>query len=135
MLAAVLMLLPAVSNADEGMWMVNMFENSIYPQMKKMGLKLTGKEIYNEDVANSLSDAIVSLDFGCTGSMISKEGLLITNHHCAYGDIFRLSTKDHNYLENGFWAMNRDEEKPIPDKNALFLRKVIDVTAEVKAER
>lgn len=135
MLAAVLMLLPAITKADEGMWMVNMFENSIYPQMKKMGLKLTGKEIYNEDVANALSDAIVSLDFGCTGSMISKEGLLITNHHCAYGDIFRLSTKEHNYLETGFWAMNRNEEKPILGKNAFFLRKVIDVTADVNAEK
>jgi Peptidase S46. len=63
--------------------------------------------------------------------MISKQGLMVTNHHCAYGDIFKLSTKEHNYLEDGFWAMTRNEEKHIAGKNALFLRKVIDVTTEV----
>lgn len=133
-MATIFMLLPRVSKADEGMWMVQMFENSIYPQMKKKGLKLGAKEIYNEDVANALSSAIVSLDFGCTGSMISQKGLLITNHHCAYGDIFGLSTKEHNYLEEGFWAKTMAEEKPIKGKNALFLRKVIDVSLEVEEE-
>lgn len=126
--------IPTAAIADEGMWLVNMFE-TIYPQMKKAGLKLQPGEIYNAEGESSIADAIVSLDFGCTGSMISKNGLMITNHHCAYGDIHSLSTAEHNYLEEGFWAMNSLEEKPIKGKNALFLRKVIDVTAEVIAEK
>lgn len=133
-LVALTILFPSFSRADEGMWLVNMFEKSIYPQMVKKGLKLTSKEIYNEENDAALSNAIVSLDFGCTGSMISDKGLMITNHHCAYGDIHALSTPEKNYLEDGFWAMNQSEEKPIPGKNVLFLRKVIDVTDEVKAD-
>lgn len=120
--------------ADEGMWMVKYLE-SIYPKMKKAGLKLKPGEIYNEDAGNAVADAIVSLDFGCTGSMISKNGLMITNHHCAYGDIHSLSTPDKNYLEDGFWAMTNKEEKHIKDKNAYFLRKVVDVTPQVSALR
>ncbi len=127
-------LLPLSSYADEGMWLVNLFENSIYPQMVKKGLKLKAKEIYNEADKNALTNAIVSLDFGCTGSMISENGLMITNHHCAYGDIHSLSTPEKNYLEDGFWAIKQADEKPIKGKNALFLRKVLDVTDEVKAE-
>lgn len=100
--------------------------------MVKKGLKMKAGEIYNADNDKSLSNAIVSLDFGCTASMISPKGLMITNHHCAYGDIHALSTNEHNYLENGFWAMKESEEKPIPGKNALFLKKVIDVTSEVQ---
>lgn len=133
LLAAILVFgtMPSRLVADEGMWMVQMFE-SIYPQMVKKGLKLKPGEIYNPESGNALGDAIVALDFGCTGSMISKTGLMITNHHCAYGDIHSLSTKEHNYLENGFWAMNRSQEIYIPGKNVFFLRKVIDVTDEVK---
>ncbi len=125
---------PIISVADEGMWMVQMFE-SIYPKMKKSGLKLKPGEIYNAEGDNSIANAIVSLDFGCTGSMISEKGLMITNHHCAYGDIHSLSTNDNNYLEDGFWAMSSDQERHIKGKNALFLRKVIDVTDEVLAAK
>ncbi|MEG0518181.1 MAG: S46 family peptidase [Bacteroidales bacterium] len=121
---------PSEMIADEGMWMVHMFE-SIYPQMVKTGLKLKPNEIYNQNANHTVSDAIVSLDFGCTGSMISKNGLMITNHHCAYGDIHSLSTPENNYLDNGFWAMNRSDEKHIKGKNAFFLRKVLDVTDQV----
>ncbi|MFA6334839.1 MAG: S46 family peptidase [Bacteroidales bacterium] len=127
-------LIPVKSVADEGMWLVNLFESSIYPQMVKKGLKLKAKEIYNEADNSAITNAIVSLDFGCTGSMISNSGLLITNHHCAYGDIHSLSTPEKNYLEDGFWALKQADEKPIKGKNALFLRKVLDVTDEVKEE-
>ena len=71
--------------------------------MKARGLKLGAREIYNEE-AGGLTDAVVSLGFYCTGSMISEDGLLITNHHCAYSDISALSNAHHNYLEDGFWA-------------------------------
>ena len=118
--------------ADEGMWMINGINKALEKKMKQRGLKLSANEIYNADAEGAtISDAIVSLDFGCTGSMISDEGLLITNHHCAYGDVHALSTDEKNYLEDGFWAMSRQEEKSIPGKNVYFLKSVLDVTEEV----
>lgn len=125
------MLILAPAKADEGMWLINLLNKNLENKMKEAGLKISSKVIYDEN-NTSISDAIVALDFGCTGSMISQEGLLITNHHCAYGDIHALSTPEHNYLEDGFWAMNRNEEKHIPGKSVFFLRKVIDATQEVK---
>ncbi len=123
-----------LSRADEGMWMINGIDKALEKQMKQRGLKLSANEIYNADAPGAtISDAIVSLDFGCTGSVISDEGLVITNHHCAYGDVHALSTDEKNYLEDGFWAMTRDEEIPIPGKNMLFLKRVLDVTDEVNA--
>lgn len=131
-LLALALCLCAGARADEGMWMVNAISRVLEMNMQKAGCRLSSREIYNsEDV--SLSDAIVSLDFGCTGSMVSAEGLLITNHHCAYDDVFRMSTAEHNYLEDGFWAHTRAQEFPIKGKNAYFLRQVLDVTDEVLA--
>ncbi|OFZ06866.1 MAG: hypothetical protein A2322_01455 [Bacteroidetes bacterium RIFOXYB2_FULL_39_7] len=120
-----------VSRADEGMWLINLLEKNLANKMKEAGLKIDPKLIYDENAA-TISDAVVALDFGCTGSMISNEGLLITNHHCAYGDVHSLSTPEKNYLEDGFWAMNRSEEKYIKGKSVFFLRRVIDATDEVK---
>lgn len=105
-----LALMSLTARADEGMWPVL-------------------------DPDNHLAGATVSLDFGCTGSMISDRGLLITNHHCAYSDIHAISTPEHDYLEDGFWAMNTEEEIPIKGKGAWFLRLVIDVTEEVEELR
>lgn len=119
------------AKADEGMWLINLLDKNLTAKMKKAGLKIDPKVIYDQNNA-SLSDAIVALDFGCTGSMISQEGLLITNHHCAYGDIHSLSTPDKNYLEDGFWAMDRNQEIYIKGKSVFFLRKVVDGTSEVK---
>ncbi|OFY44413.1 MAG: hypothetical protein A2X18_02080 [Bacteroidetes bacterium GWF2_40_14] len=121
-----------ISRADEGMWLVNLLDKNLTKKMQKEGLKLDPKQIYDENSA-AISDAVVALDFGCTGSIISEEGLLITNHHCAYGDIHALSTPEKNYLEDGFWAMKRTEEVPIAGKSVYFLRKVVDATDEVKA--
>ena len=120
------------ASADEGMWMVNAISRALVQNMQREGLRLPSKAIYDEESV-SLKDAIVSLDFGCTGSMISPDGLLITNHHCAYSDVHALSTAEHNYLEEGFWARTRSEEMPVKGKTAYFLRKVIDVTEEVAA--
>ena len=125
-----IILSPSMAIADEGMWMVNMLEKGLMTKMKKAGLKLPANVIYDES-AVSIKDAGVSLDFGCTGSMVSEEGLMITNHHCAYSDVHSISTNEHNYLEDGFWAMSRGEEVHIKGKGAWFLRKVIDVTDEV----
>ncbi len=118
--------------ADEGMWMINLINSALEKKMQERGLELAAGEIYNADApGTTISDAVVSLEFSCTGSMISENGLLITNHHCAYGDIYSLSTPEHNYLEEGFWAMTDDKEACIPGKQALFLKKVIDVTDEI----
>ena len=123
-----------LSWADEGMWMINGIDKALEKQMKKRGLKLSANEIYNADAEGAtISDAVVSLDFGCTGSVISDEGLVITNHHCAYSDVHALSTDEKNYLEDGFWAMSRADEIPVPGKNMYFLKKVLDVTDEVEA--
>ena len=104
--------------------------------MQERGLALSAGEIYNADApGSSVSDAIVSLGFYCTGSMISDNGLMITNHHCAYSDIYAMSTPEHNYLEEGYWAVTEDLEKPVPGKEAFFLKRVLDVTAEVERLR
>ena len=122
-----------IAKADEGMWMINLINEALEKNMQERGLELSANEIYNADApGTSVSDAVVSMEFGCTGSIISDQGLLITNHHCAYGDIHALSTPEHNYLEEGFWAMNADEEINIKDKSVYFLKKVIDVTDEAK---
>ncbi|MCM1501946.1 MAG: S46 family peptidase [Bacteroidales bacterium] len=131
-LAAVASCLPAM--ADEGMWMINAINAALEKKMQERGLQLSACEIYNADAEGAaISDAIVSLEFSCTGSIISDQGLLITNHHCAYSDVFGLSTEGHNYLEDGFWAMESGEEIPVTGKKALFLKKVIDVTEEAEA--
>ena len=122
--------------ADEGMWMINAIDKALEKNMKQRGLKLSAKEIYNADAEGAtVSDAIVSMEFGCTGSMISDKGLLITNHHCARGDVHGISTPENNYLEDGFWAMRSDEEVNIKGKSVYFLKRVIDVTDEVAALR
>ena len=122
--------------ADEGMWMINMIDAAIEKKMQERGLLLSAGEIYNADASGAaISDAVVSMEFGCTGSVISDRGLVITNHHCAYADVFSLSTPEHNCLEDGYWAMTADKEVNIPGKSVLFLKKVIDVTDETEALR
>jgi hypothetical protein len=131
-LAAVLLTaLPA--RADEGMWMINAITRALEADMQARGLKLSANEIYNADAdGSSLKDAVLSLDFGCSGSIISDRGLVITNHHCAYSDVHALSTSEHNYLEDGFWAMTAKDEIPIRGKSIYFLKRVLDVTEEVE---
>jgi len=119
--------------ADEGMWMIHAINQALELKMQERGLQLSASEIYNADAPGAgIADAVVSLDFGCTGSIISDRGLLITNHHCAYGDVHALSNAEHNYLEDGFWALRSDQEIPIPGKKIQFLKKVIDVTEEAQ---
>lgn len=120
--------------ADEGMWLVHLLEQ-IYPRMREQGLRLKPEEIFNEE-GTSLCNAVVAIDGGVgTGSIISDQGLMITNHHVAFSDVCALSTAEHNYREDGFWARTRSEELPVPGKTVLFLRGVEDVTAEAQACR
>ncbi len=116
--------------ADEGMWLPMFIEKLNYADMKKMGLNLTSEQIYS--VNNScLKDAIVQFGGGCTAELISSQGLLITNHHCGYGNIQSHSTVDHDYLTNGFWAKSKSEELPNEGLSVTFLVKMEEVTAKV----
>ena len=116
--------------ADEGMWLPFLLGKK-YAEMQKLGLKLTQKQLYDINNA-SLKDAIVMLDHGsCTGEIISTEGLLLTNHHCGFGEIQAHSSVEHDYLTDGFWAMNKNEELVNPDKSASFLVRIEDVTKTV----
>ncbi|GIV43488.1 MAG: peptidase S46 [Bacteroidia bacterium] len=114
---------------DEGMWLPMLIGKN-FKEMKKMGLKLTPDDIYNVN-KSSLKDAIVWLQF-CTGTFISNEGLMLTNHHCAYSSIQYHSTVQNDYLTNGFWAMKKSEEKHCPEITASVLYRMEDVTEKVK---
>jgi hypothetical protein len=113
--------------ADEGMWLPFLLKNGVYEQMVAKGLKLTADQIY--DINNSsIKDAIVRLGGGfCSGEMISAEGLFLTNHHCGFGAIQANSTPDHDYLKNGFWAMNRMDELA-SGFSVSFLERIEDVS-------
>jgi hypothetical protein len=126
-------LLNLFARADEGMWLPMLVSKYNYNAMHKMGLKLTADQIYSVNQA-CLKDAIVALDHGgCTGSIISQKGLLITNHHCGYEAIAEQSSVGSDFLTDGFWAMRPEEELPIPGKTVSFLIRMDDVTALVLA--
>ncbi len=128
MLALVLGLLPKLK-ADEGMWIPLLIKKNI-PEMRRLGCKLTAEDIYSMN-HSSIKDAIVIFGGGCTGEIVSPEGLLFTNHHCGFDAIQKVSTPEHNYLEDGFWAYNKDEEKPIEGLTVKFLNYMKDVTDQV----
>ncbi len=116
--------------ADEGMWMLPLIQKLNSKKMSEMGFKLSAKDIY--DINNtSLKDAILSFGGGCTAEIISREGLVLTNHHCGYGTIQKLSSVDHDYLQNGFWALSRDQELPAKNLTVTFLDHFEDVTQAV----
>ena len=124
--------------ADEGMWLLPLIKEMNGKSMKQLGCELSPKQIYN--INNSLKDAIVQFGNGCTGEIISGEGLLVTNHHCGYGNIQKLSSVEHDYLKDGYWAMNRNEELPCEGLTVTFLQYMKDVTsvmekAEAKARK
>src|SRR6478735_4911801 len=128
-LLALLLLCPLLSRADEGMWLPLLLKQLNESDMQKRGLKLSAEDIYSIN-KTSLKDAIVLFGGGCTGEMISGEGLLLTNHHCGYGQIQSHSSVEKDYLTNGFWAMNRSEELPNPGLTATFIVIMEDVTAQ-----
>ncbi len=122
------------ARANEGMWLINLISNYNLENMQKLGFELTADQLYSINHA-SIKDGVVALNYGsCTGEFISEKGLLLTNHHCAYDDIQKLSTAERNLLENGFWAENFKEEIPISGKTASILIRVEDVTERVLQE-
>lgn len=122
-------LLPSLVKADEGMWLPFLLGRN-YEDMKKLGLNLTEEEIYSIN-NSSLKDAIVSFGGFCTAEVISKKGLLLTNHHCGYDAIADASTEENNILDEGFWALNHEMEIPVPGLTATFVISIADVTEQI----
>jgi hypothetical protein len=119
------------SVADEGMWLPLLLGRQVYDDMVKRGLKLTKDQLYHMNKA-SIKDAVIIFSGFCTGEIVSNEGLIFTNHHCGYDAIAAASSVANNYLKNGFWSKNKEEEIPTPGLYAEFLVKIEDVTAEVE---
>ena len=118
------------SKADEGMWLPMLLGDATYRNMVECGIRLTPEQIYNAN-SSSLKDAIVALGGGfCTGEVISDQGLMLTNHHCGFGTIQANSNTEHDYLTDGFWAMNKKDELPA-DFGVWFLNEISDVTDQV----
>ncbi|MBS2100901.1 S46 family peptidase [Carboxylicivirga linearis] len=122
-----------MAKADEGMWLLPLLNKLNMEKMKELGLKLSAEDIYSIN-NSSLKDAIVIFGGGCTGELISEEGLILTNHHCGYGNIQALSSVEHNYLEDGFWAKSKAEELPAEGLKVTFMKYMEDVTEKINAE-
>ena len=135
---AVLTIFAGSAVADEGMWLLPLIEKMNGKALQEAGCELTPKQIYDIN-HTSLKDAIVQFGGGCTGEIISANGLLVTNHHCGYSNIQKLSSVEHDYLKDGYWAMNHSEELPCNGLTVKFLESMTDVTdiickADDKAE-
>lgn len=116
--------------AKEGIWIPTLLDKYNIEEMRQMGFKLTAEDIYSVNHA-SMKDAVVLFGTGCTGELISNEGLLITNHHCGFDAIQNHSSIEHDYLTNGFWARNHQEELPNSELSVRFLNRMEDVTEKV----
>lgn len=121
-------------HADEGMWLLSLIAQVNMDEMTEMGLQLTAEQIYSVNQA-SIKDAVGALDRGsCTAELVSPDGLLLTNHHCGYGEIQNHSSLEHDYLKDGFWAMTREEELPNEGKTITFLVRMEEVTDRIVPE-
>lgn len=127
------MLIPVSVKADEGMWFLMFIERLNHRDMQKMGLQLTAEEIYSIN-NHSLKDAIVQFNGGCTAELISKDGLVLTNHHCGYDAIAELSTAEKNYLKDGYWANNRKAELKPASLFVRFFVRMDDCTKRILAK-
>jgi hypothetical protein len=125
--------LSTFSFADEGMWFPQLLQQMNAAEMRIKGLQIPIEELYNVN-KNSLKDAVVLFGGGCTGEIISKQGLLLTNHHCGFSEIQSHSTVENNYLMDGFWAKTLNEELPCPGLTATFIISINDVTTEFNKE-
>ncbi|MBB6610379.1 S46 family peptidase [Pontibacter sp. Tf4] len=122
----------SAARPDEGMWLPMLLKQLNESEMQKKGMKLSAEDIYSVN-QSSLKDAIVSFGGFCTGEMISPEGLLLTNHHCGYGQIQQHSSVENDYLTKGFWAMDKSQELPNPGLTATFIVRMEDVTKQILA--
>ncbi|RKD86304.1 S46 family peptidase [Mangrovibacterium diazotrophicum] len=126
----VLLHLALLVSANEGMWIPTLLKKYNIEEMQQMGFRLTADDIYSIN-HNSLKDAVVLFGGGCTGELVSAEGLLLTNHHCGYRQIQSHSSVEHDYLTDGFWAKSREEELTNPGLTVRFLDRMEDVTEKV----
>lgn len=133
LIISLLTLSALTSRADEGMWMLTDLKAQNAAAMMELGLEIPIEQVYNAD-GISLKDAVVHFGGGCTGEIISAEGLVLTNHHCGYGSIQQHSSVEHDYLTNGFWAMNRNEELPCKGLTVTFIDRILDVTDYVNKQ-
>ena len=130
LLIAILALFPIqLLMAGEGMWIPMLLQHN-EKEMQAMGMRISADDIYSIN-HGSLKDAIVLFGGGCTGEIVSDQGLLLTNHHCGYGYIQQHSSVEHDYLTDGFWAANMGEELPCPGLTVTILREMRDVTKQV----
>ena len=132
--AAIALCFAVQTKADEGMWMLPLLEKINSEALANLGSRLTPDQIYSIN-HSSIKDAVVQFGGGCTGEIIAENGLLATNHHCGYASIQALSSEEHNYLEDGFWAQNLSEEIPVPGLSVSFLVSMEDVTGMVDTEK
>jgi len=130
LLLGILMLFQTTASADEGMWIPMLLEKYNIEDMQKLGFKLSAEDIYSIN-QSSMKDAVMIFGGGCTGELISDQGLLITNHHCGFGVIQSHSSLETDYLTDGFWAMSKKEELANPGLEVRFLIRMEDVTAAV----
>ncbi len=134
LLAAAIFLSTATTiRADEGMWMLPDLKTQNEVAMQELGLLIPVEQIYNPD-GTSLKDAVVHFAGGCTGEVISSQGLVLTNHHCGYGFIQQHSSVKHDYLTDGFWAKEHSEELPCKGLKITFIKQILDVTAYVQEQ-
>ena len=133
LLIAALSLVALTAHADEGMWMLTDLQAQNAAVMRELGLEIPIEEVYTPN-GIALKDAVVHFGGGCTGEVISAEGLVLTNHHCGYGAIQQHSSVEHDYLTDGFWAMNRDEELPCEGLKITFIDRILDVTPYVNEQ-
>ena len=131
LLTLICSLFALAASADEGMWLPSLISQRI-DDMRAKGFRLTAEDIYSINKA-SMKDAVVLFDGGCTGELISAEGLLLTNHHCGYDAIQSHSSVEHDYLTHGFWAMSRAQELPNEKLNVKFLVRMEEVTDRLAA--
>src|SRR5689334_19329236 len=120
---------PLLLLAEEGMWMPNQLQKK-EAEMKQLGLRIPVEEIYSE-VNVSLKDAVVLFGGGCTGEIISNQGLVLTNHHCGFSQIQSKSTMEHNYVQDGFWAKSKKDELPCPGLTVTFTVRIENVTENI----
>ena len=118
-----------VTYAGEGMWLPLFLKSLNEGEMKEMGMRLTAEDIYSVN-KGSLKDAIVHFGGFCTSEIISRRGLLLTNHHCGYGQIQSHTTLENNYLKNGFWAFGKDQELMNEGLTATLINEIVDITSE-----
>ena len=127
LLSTVFLVVVTLSFATDGMWLPHLLKKLNESEMKSLGMRISAEDIYSIN-KGSIKDAVVHFGGGCTGEIVSSKGLLLTNHHCGYGQIQQHSTVENNYLKYGFWAASLADELPNPGLKATFVRRIEDVS-------